>query len=64
MIAKAEGGTGESGIVQLQAGQAHYLEVRLNAANLPPSFTLSWTMPGGIRRVVYGEHLSPFDPTE
>jgi len=49
-------------VAQLRTDQRYYLELRCTSATEPASFTLSWTTPGGQQRVIYGDHLSPFDP--
>jgi hypothetical protein len=49
-------------VAQLRTDQRYYLELRCTSESEPAAFTLSWTTPGGQQRVIYGEHLSPFDP--
>jgi hypothetical protein len=46
--------------VPLRAGQNYYFELECQSASQPINFTVSWQMPGGMHRVVYGEHLSPY----
>jgi hypothetical protein len=52
--------TKSSGVVLMQAGQRYYFELDCASGTLPANFTVSWKMPGGMHRVVYGEYLSPW----
>ncbi|GEM_PF-2314174 len=53
--------TMSSKVILMQAGQRYYFELDCESETLPANFTVSWKMPGGMHRVVYGEYLSPFD---
>ena len=46
----------------LRADRRYYVELRCAPSTESPSATVSWTMPGGLQRVIYGEYLSPFGP--
>jgi hypothetical protein len=50
-----------SQVVLKRAGQQYYFELDCEPGTLPVNFTVSWKMPGGLHRVIYGEYLSPFE---
>lgn len=54
-------GTVSSEAVLMQVGQKYYFELNCDSETLPVNFTVSWKMPGGKHRVVYGEYLSPLE---
>lgn len=60
-VANDEEGTRSSEAIVLQAGRRYYFEMDCKAAGQPLNFMVSWKMPGGMHRVIYGEHLSPFE---
>jgi len=56
----ADGGIAPA-VATLRSGERYYIELRQSVRDAAEAFTLSWTIPGGQRRVIYGDYLSPYD---